>query len=157
MFFAKDSTGKSTVVCVHPRFFVTFRHGTHLQFRIGDVLRIFPAMCETNRHEGYDVAVVDINEMADFVLLRSHKIIVEVNLPILFLFTVHFFLARTTISEGRNGKRISFSRIWKQNRRYSTTIIFEWHPSVDSTTSLLSKGQKKYYYGLLRNGAGVSW
>uniref|UniRef100_A0A1I7WCD9 LTD domain-containing protein n=1 Tax=Heterorhabditis bacteriophora TaxID=37862 RepID=A0A1I7WCD9_HETBA len=43
MFFSYDSMGKSTVICIHPRFFVTFRHGSHLQLKKGDALTIYNA------------------------------------------------------------------------------------------------------------------
>uniref|UniRef100_A0A914EN09 Uncharacterized protein n=1 Tax=Acrobeloides nanus TaxID=290746 RepID=A0A914EN09_9BILA len=78
MFYAVDSAGKSTVVCIHPRYFVTFRHGTHLQLQVGSVIRIFNAKSETNEQDGYEVTVVDLNERLDFILLRSKEIIVPI-------------------------------------------------------------------------------
>ncbi|KAE9546653.1 hypothetical protein FO519_010135 [Halicephalobus sp. NKZ332] len=76
MFYAVDSAGKSTVVCIHPRYFVTFRHGTHLHLQVGNTIRIFHAKSETNEQDGYEVTVVDMNEKLDFILLRSKEIIV---------------------------------------------------------------------------------
>lgn len=76
MFFAKDDAGKSCVVCVHPRYFVTFRHGTHLQLRVGDPLTIYKAKSDFN--ESFTVTVVQLNEMLDFILLKSDEDVVEV-------------------------------------------------------------------------------
>lgn len=90
MFYAVDSAGKSTVVCVHPRYFVTFRHGTHLQLKVGDVVRIFHAKIGINEQVGYDVSVVDMNEKLDFILLRSKEIVVPVNLAKIFpIFSIY--------------------------------------------------------------------
>ncbi|CAI4220914.1 unnamed protein product [Auanema sp. JU1783] len=79
LFNASDSTGKLTVACVHPRYFVTFRDGTHLQ--LGNTIKIFPATAQDQprirRESGYEVKVVDINEKLDFILLRSKENIVE--------------------------------------------------------------------------------
>lgn len=84
MFYAVDLTGKSTVVCIHPRYFVTFRHGRHLQLKVGDVIRIFHAKIGTNEQDGYEISVVDMNEKLDFILLRSKEIVVPVNLTKIF-------------------------------------------------------------------------
>lgn len=78
MFFLHDQCGKATTICVHPRFFVTFRHGTHLQFKIGDKLTIYSAEKEVNEQAGIDVCVVNVNEALDFVLLKSKSDVVEV-------------------------------------------------------------------------------
>ncbi|CAD6198109.1 unnamed protein product [Caenorhabditis auriculariae] len=79
MFYASDLAGKSTVVCVHPRYFVTFRHGTHLLLQLGSAMKIFHATAEDqpNAESGWEVTVVDINEKLDFILLRSKENIVE--------------------------------------------------------------------------------
>lgn len=78
MFFLHDQMGKAAVICVHPRFLVTFRHGTHLNFKIGDELTIYHAEKEVNEQTGVNVFVVKINEALDFVLLKSEFDIVEV-------------------------------------------------------------------------------
>lgn len=70
--------GKATAICVHPRFFVTFRHGTHLQFKLGDALTIYSAEKEMDEQIGIDVCVVKVNEALDFVLLKSESDVVEV-------------------------------------------------------------------------------
>jgi hypothetical protein len=80
MFYAVDRVGKSTVVCINERYFATFRHGTHLEWKENETkLRIYPAKCAAN-HAGYEVTVVYINETADLVILRSNDIVVPVNL-----------------------------------------------------------------------------
>lgn len=79
MFYAFDQlVGKSTVVCVHQRYFVTFRHGTHKELSVGSAMKIYHAMSEPNEGNAIDVNVVDINEQFDFILLRSKKEIVDV-------------------------------------------------------------------------------
>lgn len=76
MFFSHDDAGKSCVICVHPRYFITFRHGTHLQFYVGDLLTIYKAKSDFD--ESFTVTVAQINEMSDFILLKSEKDIIEV-------------------------------------------------------------------------------
>lgn len=77
MFFLQDQMGKATTICVHPRFFVTFRHGTHLQLKLGDALTMYSAEKEANEQVGIDVCVVNVNEKLNFVLLKSKSDVVE--------------------------------------------------------------------------------
>lgn len=77
MFFLHDQMGKATTICVHPRFFVTFRHGTHLQFKLGDELTMYSAEREVSEQTGVNVCVVEVNEALDFVLLKSESDVVE--------------------------------------------------------------------------------
>uniref|UniRef100_A0A1I7SHC3 Uncharacterized protein n=2 Tax=Bursaphelenchus xylophilus TaxID=6326 RepID=A0A1I7SHC3_BURXY len=77
MFFLPDQMGKSATICVHPRFFVTFRHGTHLRLKVGDALTMYTAEKEANEQVGIDVCVVNVNEELDFVLLKSKSDVVE--------------------------------------------------------------------------------
>lgn len=78
MFFLRNAINKSTVICVHPRFFVTFRHGPHLKLKIGDDLIIFQALQESEDQIGINVSVVQIDDILDFVLLKSPLQVVEV-------------------------------------------------------------------------------
>jgi hypothetical protein len=71
MFFLIRSCTKSVVVCVHPRFFVTFRHGTHGALKVGDKLKIYKANEPVEDYNGIDVSVAQINERFDFILLKS--------------------------------------------------------------------------------------
>lgn len=71
MYFSRDKMGKSAVICIHPRFFVTFRHGSHIQLKVGDPLTIYKAEKEDEQQVGINVCVVNINEALDFVLLKS--------------------------------------------------------------------------------------
>lgn len=91
MFYSMDASCKSTVVCIHPRYFVSFRHGTHLQLKIGDLLTIFHAKNEDCEQKEHRVSVVYINENLDFILLKSKKTIVTVYLSKAFIFTDKFF------------------------------------------------------------------
>ncbi|KAE9546346.1 hypothetical protein FO519_010442, partial [Halicephalobus sp. NKZ332] len=75
MFFARDEARKSCVVCIHPQYFVTFRHGTHLQLRVGDSLTIYKAKSDFD--ESFTASVVQINDMLDFILLKSDEHVVE--------------------------------------------------------------------------------
>ncbi|KAE9556268.1 hypothetical protein FO519_000451 [Halicephalobus sp. NKZ332] len=77
MFFLRDHMGKSTVICIHPRFFVTFRHGSHLQLKAGDSLMIYKAEQEVEEQVGINVCVVKIDEALDFILLKSEVNVVE--------------------------------------------------------------------------------
>lgn len=84
MFYLFDQCGKSCVICVHPRFFVTFRHGTHQQFKIGDKLTMFEAEKEMNEQTGVEVEVVQTNEARDFVLLQCESNVVDVRFYFMF-------------------------------------------------------------------------
>ncbi|KAI6235032.1 hypothetical protein M3Y95_00008500 [Aphelenchoides besseyi] len=55
---------KTNVICVHPRFFVTFRHGSHKNLNIG------------NKY-GIKVSVAQIHETFDFILLKSESDVVD--------------------------------------------------------------------------------
>ncbi|KAI6227839.1 hypothetical protein M3Y95_00558900 [Aphelenchoides besseyi] len=44
MFYLHKDNIKTNVICVHPRFCVTFRHGTHVQLTIGDLLTMYSAI-----------------------------------------------------------------------------------------------------------------
>ncbi|KAI6179538.1 hypothetical protein M3Y98_00621100 [Aphelenchoides besseyi] len=57
MFYAVGLAGKSTVACVHPRYLVTFRHGTHLLLEVGSVTEIFHAENEPSVESGFDVTI----------------------------------------------------------------------------------------------------
>ncbi|KAE9546980.1 hypothetical protein FO519_009808, partial [Halicephalobus sp. NKZ332] len=82
MFFLRDHMGKSTVICIHPRFFVTFRHGSHLQLKAGDALTIYKAEQEAEEQVGINVCVIKINDALDFVLLKSEVDVVERGPPL---------------------------------------------------------------------------
>ncbi|CAI4220850.1 unnamed protein product [Auanema sp. JU1783] len=76
MFYLNEQT-KSTTICVHPKFFVTFRHGTHSHFNIGDSLKIYPVEEENGSGFGVDVRVANIYEAYDFILLKSEFNVVD--------------------------------------------------------------------------------
>lgn len=90
MFFLHDHVGKATTICVHPRFFVTFRHGTHLQFKLGDELTMYSAEKEIREQTGVKVCVVNVNEALDFVLLKSQSDVVDVRSQIFLIFCCYF-------------------------------------------------------------------
>ena len=52
-------------------FFITFRHGSHLQLKAGDALTIDKAEQEAEEQVGINVYVAKINDTLDFVLLKS--------------------------------------------------------------------------------------
>ncbi|CAI2347279.1 unnamed protein product [Caenorhabditis sp. 36 PRJEB53466] len=76
MFFLNEKT-KSTTICVHPRFFVTFRHGSHRRFDIGDNLKLYHAQKEVDEQTGIEVRVAKIFEAYDFILLKSKSDVVD--------------------------------------------------------------------------------
>ncbi|KAI6203961.1 hypothetical protein M3Y94_00617600 [Aphelenchoides besseyi] len=75
MFYFWDSDVKSSVVCIHKHYFVTFRHGSHLQLRLGEQLIIYKAVSEPTKT--FNATVVLINENLDFILLNTKEKIVE--------------------------------------------------------------------------------
>ncbi|KAI6179515.1 hypothetical protein M3Y98_00618800 [Aphelenchoides besseyi] len=77
MFFLYDDIGKATVICLHSRYLVTFRHGPHLQFKIGDTLKIYKVEKKINEEVRIDVCVIKVNEGLDFVLLKSESDVAE--------------------------------------------------------------------------------
>jgi hypothetical protein len=88
MFFLSDYMGKSIVVCIHPRFFVTFRHGSHLEYKDDDVLTIYKVNEEIQEQVGIEVSVVKVHEELDFVLLKSKFEVVEVISYIFFIVNI---------------------------------------------------------------------
>ncbi|KAI6224822.1 hypothetical protein M3Y95_00793100 [Aphelenchoides besseyi] len=77
MFYLNDEFGKAATICVHPRFFVTFRHGTHVRLKIGDVVKMYHAEKEINEQHGVEVRVAQIHPTFDFILLKSDSDLVE--------------------------------------------------------------------------------
>jgi hypothetical protein len=71
MFVLIDGMMKSTVICVHPRFFVTFRHGTHGRFQIGEQLQIHKANEAARQDNAIHVSVAQVHEEFDLILLKS--------------------------------------------------------------------------------------
>lgn len=66
------------MLCVHPRFFVTFRHGPHKKFTINAPLTIYSAGEDAERAVGVSVHMVHTNDSLGFVLLKSEVDVVEV-------------------------------------------------------------------------------
>ncbi|CAD6199428.1 unnamed protein product [Caenorhabditis auriculariae] len=83
MFYLHDQLhGKATTICVHPHFFVTFRHGTHQKFNLNDTMKMYRAQEEVGEENGIEVSVANINEPLDFVLLKSQFDVVKLGPPI---------------------------------------------------------------------------
>lgn len=81
-FFLNDEHGKAAAICLHPRYFVSFRHGSHLKFNLGDTMQIYPENGRRDEKDGISVTVVEIEESLDFLLLNSEKKVVEHGPPI---------------------------------------------------------------------------
>ncbi|CAD6192679.1 unnamed protein product [Caenorhabditis auriculariae] len=77
MFYLHDHLGQATAICVHPRYFVSFRHGSHLQLKLGETLKMYTADKEVDEQVGMHVSVVKVNEELDFILLKSEFNVVE--------------------------------------------------------------------------------
>ncbi|CAI5455284.1 unnamed protein product [Caenorhabditis angaria] len=83
MFYLHDQLhGKATTICVHPHFFVTFRHGSHQKFNLKDTMKMYRAQEEVGEENGIEVSVANINEPLDFVLLKSQFDVVKFGPPI---------------------------------------------------------------------------
>uniref|UniRef100_A0A1I7TB45 Peptidase A1 domain-containing protein n=1 Tax=Caenorhabditis tropicalis TaxID=1561998 RepID=A0A1I7TB45_9PELO len=77
MFYVQDDLGKASTVCLHPRFFATFRHGSHLSLKLGDKLTMYNADTDIDQQTGTIVTVAKIDESLDFVILQSNEDVVS--------------------------------------------------------------------------------
>ncbi|KAI6196687.1 hypothetical protein M3Y94_01138200 [Aphelenchoides besseyi] len=73
MFYLHKDNIKTNVICVHPRFCVTFRHGTHVQLTIGDLLTMYSAIRKVDQQYG-------IKSKSDVVYVRYKSFVANLRI-----------------------------------------------------------------------------
>ena len=77
LFYIPNRTSKGCYVLFDPKYLVTFRHGTHKQYKIGDDVEVAAVEGSPAAGQKFKIVVSTIRENLDFEILKSSSAILQ--------------------------------------------------------------------------------